>query len=623
MSNMFKRGAAITPYFQGTAWAIWIGAGAAAVAGVCEAVVAWLMLPIVDGGFRYAPLAWLADIDHPALWVVPIGMVVGFAIRGLASFIVDYSLAWTANQGIMGLRLRMFGKLLDADPPLFSTRPANSLTNTIVYEAAAGVAQLTGAIQTILKDSFSVLALLVTLLLLNWKLTLVLGVLVPVLAVTIRAFGRRLRRITKASQLAIDRLGYVVEENVLAWRVVRLHGLQEHQADRFLQESRQLNRLLMKSTVASASASPLTQWFTSLALAAVIALALWQSSSAGTPMGSFVAFFVAAAGIANPIRRLTDVSASVARGMAAIERGIDLINEEPSETSGQARQVPVAGHFSLRDVRVRFGPGDTKPALAGLHLDIEPGSMVALVGPSGAGKSTLAHLLPRLVSPTQGVVELDGVPLQDWDLQCLRAQIAMVSQDVVLFNGSIEYNVCLGAQPDPQRLRSALEAANLLATVDALPLGAQTLVGHNGAQLSGGQRQRLAIARALYKNAPIVVLDEATSALDSESERLIQQAMENLMAGRTSIVIAHRLSTIAQADKIVVMEAGRVVEEGSHAALLERKGLYARLHAIQFGAFAVDIPAGKTAARCDQEAINPPSPWPPGSPSPTSPSPQR
>jgi subfamily B ATP-binding cassette protein MsbA len=599
MSNVFKRGAAISPYFRGTAFAVRIGAVAAAVAGVCEAAFAWLMLPIVDGGFQYAPIGWLADIDHSPLWFVPIGMVAVFALRGVAVFIVDYSLAWTANQGIMNLRLRMFGKLLDADPNLFASRPANSLTNTIVYESAAGVVQLTGAIQTILKDSFSILALLATLLMLNWKLTLVLGVLAPVLAVTIRAFGQRLRRITKASQTAIDRLGYVVEENVLAWRIVRLHGLQTPQAARFRQESRALNRLLMKSTVASASASPLTQLFTAIALATVVALALWQSSSTGTPMGSFVAFIAAAAGIANPIRRLTDVSASVARGMAAIARGIALIDDEPSEAGGPLRKDHVTGHFSLRDVTVQFGPDGTRPALAGLTLEIEPGSMVALVGPSGAGKSTLANLLPRFLSPSGGVVELDGVPLPDWDLQCLRAQVAMVSQDVVLFNGSIEYNVCLDTDPDPQRLRSALQAANLLATVDALPHGLQTLVGHNGTHLSGGQRQRLAIARAIYKNASVVILDEATSALDSESERLIQQAMERLMAGRTSIVIAHRLSTIAVADKIVVLEAGRVVEEGSHAQLLDRQGLYAKLHSIQFGAFSAESKANPVEDRSD------------------------
>ena len=586
MSNVLKSGIAIAAHFHGTALAVRISVAAAAVAGVCEATFAWLMLPIVDGGFQYAPFGWLADISHPPLWFVPIGMVAIFAVRGIAVFVVDYSLAWTANRGIMNLRHRMFDKLLYAAPTLFISRPATSLTNTIVYEAAAGVTQLTGAVQTILKDSFSILALLATLLMLNWKLTMVLGVLAPVLAVTIRAFGQRLRKITKASQAAIDQLGYVVEENVLAWRVVRLHGLQRLQAARFREDNHALHRLLMKSTVASASASPLTQLFTAIALAAVVALALWQSSRTGTPMGSFVAFIAAAVGIANPIRRLTDVSATLARGTAAVERGIRLMDDEPSETSGHVQHKPAAGHFSLREVTVQRGPAGTRPALAGLNLEVEPGSMVALVGPSGAGKSTLVNLLPRFVSASSGVVELDGVPVADWDLQLLRAQVAMVSQDIVLLNESIAYNVCLSAEPEPQRLRSALQAANLLTTVEALPQGLQTQVGHNGASLSGGQRQRLAIARAIYKNAPIVILDEATSALDSESERLIQQAMKNLMAGRTSIVIAHRLSTIAMADKIAVMEDGRVVEEGNHAELLARQGLYARLYSIQQGAFA-------------------------------------
>jgi subfamily B ATP-binding cassette protein MsbA len=275
------------------------------------------------------------------------------------------------------------------------------------------------------------------------------------------------------------------------------------------------------------------------------------------------------------------VAGPITRGLAALERGMALINTTPVERGGEFAKERASGHIELRGVSLRYRD-DQPAALEGLDLELQPGQTVALVGPSGAGKSTLVNLLPRFIEPSAGTVLLDGVPLADWDIDALRRQFALVSQDVVLFNDSVAANVALGDTVDRQRVRDALQAANLLDFVDGLPQGLDTPVGHNGSQLSGGQRQRVAIARAIYKNAPILILDEATSALDSESERLVQQALERLMQGRTSLVIAHRLSTIERADRIVALEAGRVAEQGSHAELLTRGGLYARLHALQF-----------------------------------------
>ena len=369
--------------------------------------------------------------------------------------------------------------------------------------------------------------------------------------------------------------------------MVRLHGVQEVQRERFEKSSSALRRLLMKSTVASATVTPITQLLTAFALATVIGVALWQSSQGGTTMGAFIAFISAAIGVATPLRRLTDVSAPISRGVASVERGLDMIEHAPRETGGTYTPGVDAhgrsrGQLALRGVTVRFGATDNAPALDGIDLDIRAGETVALVGPSGAGKTTLVNLLPRFLDPTAGSIALDGVELAQWDLAALRDQFALVGQEVVLFNDTVAANVCFGAPADPERVAAALRAANLASFVESLPQGELTPIGHNGAQLSGGQRQRLAIARAIYKDAPILILDEATSALDNESERLVQQALDGLLRGRTSIVIAHRLSTIERADRIVAMQAGQIVEQGSHAELLAHGGLYARLHALQF-----------------------------------------
>ena len=573
----------LAPFFAGTQWAFLLAALGAAIAGACEAGVGWLMLPLVDGGFRNAPIRWLADLPRPPLWWVPVVLIGLFAVRGVAGFVVDYTLAWASNNATLRLRSQLFGRLLDAHPQLFAERSASSLMNTVVYEILAGVNQLVGAAQTLLKDSFTVFFLLGSLLLLNWKLTLFIAAIGPAVGYAMRVFGRRMHRITKESQIAVDRLGYVVEENVMAWRMVRLHGVQPVQRTRFEHSSAALRRLLMKSTVASATVTPITQLLTACALAAVIAFALWQSTP-GAGMGPFVMFITTAIAVATPLRRLTDVSAPISRGIASVERGLDLIHQARVESGGT--YAPEAGRargeLQLRGVTLRFGAADGAPALAGIDLDIRAGETLALVGPSGAGKSTLANLLPRFLDPSAGSIALDGVPLPEWDLHALRAQFALVSQDVVLFNDSVAANVCFGAAADPARIRAALLAANLGDFVDTLPQGMATVIGHNGTQLSGGQRQRLAIARAIYKDAPILILDEATSALDSESERLVQQALQTLMKNRTSLVIAHRLSTIERADRIVALEAGRVVEQGSHAELIAHGGLYARLHALQF-----------------------------------------
>jgi subfamily B ATP-binding cassette protein MsbA len=406
-------------------------------------------------------------------------------------------------------------------------------------------------------------------------------VLFPVVALTMRILTKRLHRLTVEGQSATDELAYVVEENVMAWRIVRLNGAGPAQAKRFASASTRLSRLSIKSAVASGAMTPLTQILSAIALSSVLVVALWQSRAAGASIGSFVAFITAMLMLIAPIKRVSEVAGFITRGLVAFERALALVTETPVERGGSHDPGRAKGTLALRGVNLRYRD-DQPAALVALDLDIAAGEAVALVGPSGAGKTSLINLLPRFVEPTGGEVLLDGVPLAQWNVDALRRQFALVSQDVVLFNDSIAANVGLGREVDRDRVATALRDANLADFVAGLPGGIDHRIGHNGSQLSGGQRQRLAIARAIYQDAPVLILDEATSALDSESERLVQQALGRLMQGRTSIVIAHRLSTIESANRIVAMEAGRVVEQGSHAELLAHGGLYARLHALQF-----------------------------------------
>jgi subfamily B ATP-binding cassette protein MsbA len=392
-----------------------------------------------------------------------------------------------------------------------------------------------------------------------------------------RALTKRLHRLTKASQDATDELAYVVEENVLAHRDIRLHNAQASQAQRFEGLSEKLSRIALKSTVAGAAMTPVTQMLAAIALSAVISVALVQSATSGTSVGGFVAFVTAMLMIVAPIRQLSEVSSPITKGLAALERALHLLDNAADEMDGNYSPDLARGEIQFSDVNVRYDL--KKPwAVKDFTLNIRPGETLALVGTSGSGKTTIANLIPRYVDLSGGTLLIDGVDIKSWKLQCLRSQIAVVSQHVMMVNDTIAANVSLGSVPDRQRIEVCLGMANLQEFVAALENGMDTLVGHNAMELSGGQRQRLAIARALYKDAPILILDEATSALDADSERLVQESLAKLMKNRTTLVIAHRLSTIRNANRIVVMASGEIVESGTHDELLHHNGLYARLH---------------------------------------------
>jgi subfamily B ATP-binding cassette protein MsbA len=572
--NLIARMRPLWPYF-GTYPGTWSLVVLGAMIGAAtEPMIPFLFKLLLDLGFQKHALE---------LWTVPVVLLSVFGVRGLAGYVAQIGLSRITNQGLMIMRRAMFAKLLVAHTQLFGNQTSSALSNSIVYETQTGASMLVNSLLSLVRNTLSLFALTGYLFYLNWQLTLIVIAVFPAVAWVMRVLTTRLHKLTKANQDATDSLAYVVEENVLAHRDIRLYSAQPSQAQRFDQLGESLRHLAMKSTVAGAAMTPMTQMLAAMALSAVISVALVQSATAETSVGGFVAFVTAMLMIIAPIRQLSEVSSPITRGLAALERGLALIEDVPQESQGTFSEPRSSGEIEFKDVVVQYGTTDSAPVINRLSLSIHGGETIALVGASGAGKSTLVNLLPRFVDLRSGQILLDGQPLGDWNLQALRAQFAVVSQHVIMLNDSIAANVALGAVLQRDKVLACLNAANLGALVAELPQGIDTVVGHNAMQLSGGQRQRLAIARALYKDAPILILDEATSALDTESERAVQDALQGLMHNRTTLVIAHRLSTVMHATRIVTMEAGQIVETGTHQELIERNGHYARLYQLGLG----------------------------------------
>lgn len=560
------------PYWKAVALAVAL----VTVAAATQPTLAVIMKPLLDNGFSG---------QHPSyVWSIPLAVVGLIFLRGIASYLSSYLFAWVANNMLLGLRRDMFARLLGLSDADFKRGESGRLLNRFTVDAGNVTSLATDVITVLIRETLVVIALVAVLLYMSWQLTLIVLVMLPVSALIAQFFIKRLRRINREMISMNAELTRVVRESIDGQRVIKLFDGYEHNTKRFQYVNGRLRRFAMRAAIADAALSPLAQFTVALSVGTVIAVALYQANTQGLTVGSFAAFMAALGQIFDPIRRLTKVASSMQRMLIAAESVFTLIDQEPeTETGTLSLPDPVRGRVEFDAVSHRFPDAD-KNTLTEVSLLAEPGQTIALVGRSGSGKTTLVNMLPRFIESSGGRITVDGIDVRDLSLRNLRANLSLVSQDVVLFEGSIAENVAYGALHDasPDEIRAALDAANLLDFVDGLPQGLDTQVGENASQLSGGQRQRLAIARALIKNAPVLILDEATSALDNESERQVQASLERLMDGRTTLVIAHRLSTVQKADRILVLDDGRVVEQGTHQELLERKGIYASLYRMQF-----------------------------------------
>ncbi|HJO35164.1 MAG: lipid A export permease/ATP-binding protein MsbA [Pseudomonadota bacterium] len=551
--------------------------GFAAMGGFAMAEIgfAWIMKPLLDGSF--------VRRDPAVIRIIPFAVLGLFLLRSLSQFVSTYCMAYVGQNVIKTLREELFGHLLRLPAPYYDRSASGKLLSKLTYNVDQVAQAATQSVTVIIRDGLKVIGFVGLLFYLNAALAVFTLLIGPLIAVCIRYISRRFRRISARIQNSMGEVTSVCEEAIRGQRMVKAFGAERYEQAQFERVNERNRKLFMKRATTRAASSPVVEMVAAVPVAGIIYMATRQNVLETMTPGTFAAFLTAMVSMLGPLRQLTTVNAQLQRGLAAAESIFALLEVQPERDVGTVGIARARGEIRFEQVRMRY-PQSEAWALDGVSLAIEPQQRVALVGRSGSGKSTLVNLLPRFYEPTEGRVLLDGHDLRDYRLEALRRQISLVSQEITLFNNTVAANIAYGASGavSEAELIEAARAAHAWEFISQLPQGLQTQVGQHGVLLSGGQRQRLAIARALLKDAPILILDEATSALDTEAERHIQAALERLMADRTTLVIAHRLSTIEHADTIVVMHAGRIVEQGSHAELLSRGGHYAELHRLQF-----------------------------------------
>jgi len=589
-SEVYKR-------LLGYAWHYWsvflLAILGMAVVAATEAGFAWILKPMLDGSF--------VEKDPDTIRWLPLGLLGIFLVRGVAGFVANYGMEWVGRNIIRDMRRQMFARLMRLPTAYYDNNSSGQLTSKLIYDVERVAQAATKAVTIVVRDSFTIFGLLILMFYTSWQLSIVFLLIGPVITVLVVHVSKRFRRISRRIQGSMGDVTQISQQITEGHRVVKIFGGEEHE-EKFFDRANEYNRRQnMKLAATRAVSVPVSQFLGASGLAVILYVATSEEMLEALTVGTFMSFVAASMLLLAPMKRLTMVQSTVQQGIAAAQSVFLLLDEEAERDTGRQVIDRAQGRIEFRDVGFRYEQSKGE-VLKHISFTAEAGQTVAIVGRSGSGKSTLVSLLPRFYDPSEGEITLDGTPVQDFTLDSLRAQVALVSQDITLFNDTIANNIAYGAMEDasPADIERAVQAAYAADFIAEAPQGLDTVVGDKGALLSGGQRQRIAIARALLKDAPILILDEATSALDTESERFIQRALNELMHDRTTLVIAHRLSTVEKADLILVMDDGVIVERGRHQELLDANGYYAALHQMQFTEKATDDATGQAA---ESEAV--------------------
>ncbi len=544
---------------------------AMAVTAATETAFPALMKQLMDKGFQGVKLF--------PMWWVPAVILLIFVVRGIATFIAAYSMEWVANNALRDIRQSMFEKLISLPSSTFDSKSAGQLISKMISEAQQVLFAATNVLTVIVRDSLILIGLLAWLFWINWELTLIVLGLMPFLGVLTRKFSKRMRGVSKNYLEAVAEMTSSVEEAIFGNRVIKVYGGEAYEKEKFRKVNTKLRSQVMRYVIASGLQAPISQFIAAVGVAVVITIALMQTRTGTATIGDFVSYITAMLLMFSPLKHLAQVNSDLQKGLAAAEGVFALIDEHSEKDQGEKDLGRAKGQISFKEVKIRYPTRDA-PALHLPSLFLPAGKTYALVGPSGGGKTTFVNILPRLYDIDSGAIEIDGEDIRQLTLASLRRQIALVSQDVVLFNDTIARNITYGREDlSEEQIKAAVQTADLALFIQSLPQGLETIVGDRGVRLSGGQRQRIAIARAIIKDAPILILDEATSALDTTSEANVQEAIDRLRKDRTTIVVAHRLSTVVNADQIIVLDQGRIIQKGNHSELITKPGKYQSLYA--------------------------------------------